>query len=181
MSAQAKGLGIIGNNPLHSPNGAALTRLTKMPQSLSKVLVHLVYSTKNRHPWLNDANLRQELYAYKAAILRDNVDSPALAINGIANHVHNLLLLSRKFALKDIVEEAKTETTKWLKKQGPSYTDFHWQAGYGAFSVSQSNVGKVKQYFANQEAHHARTSYQDEYRTLCRRHGIELDERYAWE
>jgi putative transposase len=152
-----------------------------MPQSLSEVLVHLVYSTKNRQPWLNDASLRRELYAYKAVILRDKVDSPALDIKGVEDHVHVLFLLSRKFAIKDVVEEAKTETTKWLKKQGPRYADFHWQAGYGAFSVSESNVGKVKAYFANQEAHHAKTSYQDEFRALCRRHGMELDERYAWD
>jgi putative transposase len=152
-----------------------------MPQSLAKVIIHLVYSTKHRQTWLKDPDLHRELYAYKAAILRDNVDSPALAINGVEDHVHILLLLSRKFAIKDVVEEAKTETTKWLKKQGTTFADFHWQAGYGAFSVSESNIPKVKAYLANQEEHHKRRSYQDEFRELCRRHGIDLDERYAWD
>jgi putative transposase len=152
-----------------------------MPQSLAKVLVHLVYSTKNRTPWLADLDLRRELYAYKAAILKNNVDSPAILINGVADHVHILALLSRKFAIKDVVEEAKTETTKWLKKQSPRLADFHWQGGYGIFSVSESNVEPVKLYIANQEQHHAQMSFQDEYRTLCHRHGIEIDERYVWD
>ncbi len=152
-----------------------------MPQSLAKILIHLVYSTKNREPWLANAELRTQLYAYKATILRDKVDSPALAIGGVEDHVHILLLLSRKFAIKDVVEEAKTETTKWIKKQGIQYADFHWQAGYGAFSVSESNVPRVKQYIAQQAHHHARQSYQDEFRELCRRHGIEIDERYVWD
>jgi putative transposase len=94
-----------------------------MPQSLAKILIHLVYSTKNREPWLANAELRTQLYAYKATILRDKVDSPALAIGGVEDHVHILLLLSRKFAIKDVVEEAKTETTKWIKKQGIQYAD----------------------------------------------------------
>jgi REP element-mobilizing transposase RayT len=152
-----------------------------MPQSLAKILIHLVYSTKNRHPWLAEPNLRNELYAYKATILRDKIDSPALAIGGFEDHLHMLLLLSRKFAIKDVVEEAKTETAKWIKKQGDQYADFHWQAGYGAFSVSESNAPQVKQYIANQPQHHARRSYQDEFRELCRRHEIEIDERYVWD
>jgi putative transposase len=154
---------------------------TDMPQSLANVLLHLVYSTKDRQPWLDDPQLRRELFAYKATILRDKVDSPALTIGGVADHVHILLSLSRNFAIKDVLEEAKTETTKWLKKQKTSLKDFHWQAGYGVFSVSQSNAPKVKAYIANQEMHHARGTYQAEFRMLCRRHGIEIDERYAWD
>jgi putative transposase len=90
-------------------------------------------------------------------------------------------VLSRKVAIKEVVQEAKTETTKWPKKQKASLNDFHWQAGYGVFSVSQSNAPKVKAYIANQEMHHARGSYQAEFRLLCRRHGIEIDERYVWD
>ncbi|MFN0054489.1 MAG: transposase [Planctomycetales bacterium] len=152
-----------------------------MPQSLARVLIHIVYSTKNRRPWLQDEGLRQELYAYKAKILRDNVDSPALIIGGVEDHIHALCSLSRKFAIKDVIEEAKTETTKWLKKQGPEYADFRWQGGYGAFSVSESNSDQVTQYIADQVRHHQRKSFQDEFRALCRRHGIEIDERYVWD
>ena len=152
-----------------------------MPQSLAKVLVHIVYSTKGRRPWLQDDEVRKQLYAYKATILRDNVDTPALIIDGVEDHVHALCLLSRKFAIKNVIEEAKTETTKWLKKQGPQYADFHWQAGYGIFSVSESNAEQVRQYIADQARHHKKLTFQDEFRILCKRHGIEIDERYVWD
>jgi REP element-mobilizing transposase RayT len=152
-----------------------------MPQSLAKVIVHLVYSTKNRTPWLADPGLRAELFAYKATILKNNIDSPAILIGGAADHVHILSLLSRKYAIKDVVEEVKTETSKWLKKQSPSLADFHWQSGYGIFSVSESNVEQVKQYIARQDDHHRQMSFQEEFRLLCERHGIKIDERYVWD
>ena len=152
-----------------------------MPQSLSKVLVHIVYSTKGRHPWLKDKRIRQELYAYKATILRNQVDSPALIINGVEDHVHMLCLLSRKFAIMSVIEEAKTETSKKLKKQSPDLSDFAWQGGYGIFSVSESNRDQVSSYIADQERHHQKMSFQDEFRLLCKRHGIEIDERYVWD
>ncbi len=152
-----------------------------MPQSLAKVLVHAVYSTKGRCPWLQDEEVRRQLYAYKATILRNNVDTSALIIGGVEDHIHALCLLSRKYAIKDVIEEAKTETSKWLKRQGPQYADFHWQAGYGIFSVSESNAEQVKRYIANQAEHHKRMSFQDEFRALCARHGIGIDERYVWD
>jgi putative transposase len=152
-----------------------------MPQSLAKVAVHLVYSTKNRVALLSDSNLRRELYAYSATILKNNVDSPAIIIGGAVDHVHILCLLSRKYAIKDVVEEVKTETSKWLKKQLPLLADFHWQAGYGIFSVSESNIEQVKYYIANQEEHHRLMSFQEEFRLLCERHGIQIDERYVWD
>ena len=100
-----------------------------MPQSLAKVAIHLVFSTKNRTPWLKGTELRKGLYAYMATILRNSVDSPSILINGVEDHVHVLGLLSRKFAIMDVVQEAKTETTKWLKKQSPTLSKFAWQAG----------------------------------------------------
>ena len=151
-----------------------------MSQSLAKVLVHIVYSTKDRCPWLRDDEMRRQLCAYKATVLRDNVDSRALIIDGVEDHIHALCLLSRKFAIKDVIEESKTETSKWMKKQGSRYADFHWQAGYGIFSVSESNVERVKRYIANQVEHHRKMSFQDEFRAICKRHGIEIDERYVW-
>ena len=81
----------------------------------------------------------------------------------------------------DVVQESKTETSKWIKKQGPEFHDFHWQAGYGIFSVSESNLDQVKRYIDRQEEHHRRMSFQDEFRVLCRRYGIEIDERYVWD
>jgi len=152
-----------------------------MPQSLAKVIVHIVYSTRHRKPWLDDPGLRSELYAYNATILKEEVDSPAILINGVEDHVHILCLLSRKFAIMDVIKTSKTETSKWIKKQGSACDDFQWQAGYGIFSVSQSNVEQVKRYIANQEEHHKRMTFQDEFRELCKRHGIEIDERYVWD
>ncbi|MBC8351277.1 MAG: transposase [Planctomycetes bacterium] len=152
-----------------------------MPQSIARVALHIVYSTKHRRPWLKDRQLCEELYAYKATILRDNVDSPAIIINGVEDHIHALCLLSRKFPIMKVVEEAKTETSKWLKKQSQDTSDFAWQGGYGAFSVSESNVPQVKKYIQDQQEHHRRMTFQDEFRELCKRHGVELDERYAWE
>jgi REP element-mobilizing transposase RayT len=130
---------------------------------------------------LRDAAIRDQLFAYMATTLRDRVDSPALIINGVEDHVHALVRLSRRFAVMKIIQEAKTETSKWLKRQLPTGKDIAWQAGYGAFSVSASLIEEVKKYIQNQQQHHQRMSYQDEYRELCRRHGLELDEQYAWD
>jgi len=152
-----------------------------MPQSLAKVIVHIVYSTKHRQPWLDDPVFRSDLYAYNATILKTEVDSPAILINGVEDHIHILCLLSRKYAIKDVVQKSKTETSKWIKKQGTMRDEFHWQAGYGIFSVSQSNVEQVKRYITNQEEHHKRMSFQDEFREICKRHGIVIDERYVWD
>ncbi|MDY0169290.1 MAG: transposase [Thermoguttaceae bacterium] len=152
-----------------------------MPQSLAKVIVHIIYSTKHRKPWLHDPRIRSELYAYNATVLRNDVDSPAILINGVEDHIHILCRLSRTFAVMDVIKVSKTETTKWLKRQGQNLSDFQWQAGYGAFSVSASNVEQVKRYIAQQEEHHKRMSFQDEFRELCRRHGLEIDERYVWD
>ncbi|MEM7312521.1 MAG: transposase [Planctomycetota bacterium] len=133
-----------------------------MPQSLAQVLVHIVFSTKNRKRFLSDADLRARLYAYMAVVLRDDVDSPAVIINGTDDHVHVLVSLSRKFAIMDVVKVMKTETTKWLKKEG--VRDFAWQSGYGVFSVSQSMRDAVVDYICNQEERHKRTTFQEEFR-----------------
>ena len=101
-----------------------------MPQSLAKVIVHIVYSTKHRQPWLHDPTLRSELHAYSTTILEEEVDSPAISINSVEDHIHILCLLSRKFAIMDVIKKSKTETSKWIKKQGTARSDFHWQAGY---------------------------------------------------
>jgi len=152
-----------------------------MPQSLAQIYVHIVFSTKDRKPWLRDAALRDELYAYMATIVRDNVDSPALIINGIEDHLHALIRLSRKFPVMKVVQEAKVETSKWLKRQSTIGTDFAWQSGYGAFSVSSSQLEATEAYIKNQQEHHKRMSFQDEFREICRRHGLAIDERYVWD
>ncbi len=151
-----------------------------MPQSLSKIAVHIVFSTKHRKPLLRK-EIRSELYPYMATILRQNVDSPAIQIGGVEDHIHCLVLLSRKFAIKNVIEVMKTETSKWVKKQTAPLRGFYWQSGYGAFSVSESNIAAVKRYIVDQEEHHKKMTFQDEFRILCRRHGIDWDERYVWD
>src|SRR5207244_3087336 len=105
-----------------------------VPQSLARNLIHLIFSTKHRTPCLS-ADVRPALFGYLAGILRQ-WDSPALEVGGVAGHVHLLFCLSKNHALKKVVEEVKKGSSKWLKTQGPAFDGFHWQAGYGAFSVS---------------------------------------------
>jgi putative transposase len=151
-----------------------------MPQSLCNVLLHVVYSTKHRQRFLQDAEIRSHLNSYSVGVLQ-NLNCPSLEINGVEDHIHILCQLGRTITIAELVRELKTATSKWLKQQHESVRLFEWQAGYGVFSVSQSNVPEVRHYIQQQEAHHHRMSYQEEYRLLCQRHGIEIDERYVWD
>jgi len=150
-----------------------------MSQSLVKNLIHLVYSTKCRRPWISPEH-RAALFAYQAGIFKE-WECPALLIGGVEDHVHALFTLSKNHALKKIVEEVKKGSSKWMKMEGPRIGDFYWQAGYGAFSVSQSNVESVSRYIQSQEEHHHKITFQDELRELFKRNGVEFDERYVWE
>jgi REP element-mobilizing transposase RayT len=150
-----------------------------MSQSLAKNLLHLVYSTKNRMLWI-PPDVREQLFAYQAGIFKE-WDSPALIIGGVEDHVHALFLLSKNHALKKIVEEVKKGSSKWMKSEGTGNADFHWQNGYAAFSVSQSQVPAVKRYVQTQEEHHRKMTFQDELRALMKRHEMEFDERYVWD
>jgi REP element-mobilizing transposase RayT len=177
MSAQGNALGTG-----HTQTQALKWRNSEghhMPQSLSKIAIHLVFTTKNRQPVLGD-NIRDELHRYMGGILT-NMESPALAIGSVADHVHVLCLLSRNVSVAKLVEQLKTGTSKWLKTKGEALATFYWQSGYGAFSVSESNMDQVKAYIANQAEHHRKTSFQDEYRVFLRKHNIDYDERYVWD
>ena len=149
-----------------------------MPQSLEKNTIHLVFSTKNRHPWLKEA-LRPRLFAYLAGIFQQ-WESPAIVIGGHDDHVHSLFLLSKNHALKKVVEEVKKGSSKWIKTLGDELADFSWQNGYGAFSVSESNIPDVKKYIECQMEHHQRMTFQDEMRQFLARHGMTVDERHLW-
>jgi REP element-mobilizing transposase RayT len=150
-----------------------------MSQSLVKNLVHLVYSTKNRQASIPGEH-RNGLFAYQAGIFKE-WESPAIKIGGVEDHVHALFALSKNHALKKIVEEVKKGSSKWMKTHGTRFEDFYWQAGYAAFSVSQSNAGAVKHYIESQEEHHRKLTFQDELRAFFRKHGVEFDERYVWD
>jgi putative transposase len=90
-------------------------------------------------------------------------------------------LQSRTRTIASVLEEIKTSTSKWIKTKSPSYGEFHWQGGYGVFSVSESKIVEVRRYIENQEEHHRTMTFQDEFRELCRRHGVPVDERYVWD
>ena len=151
-----------------------------MSQSLARVVVHIVFSTKYRRPWLEDKLIQDELYKYLAQILI-RIECPAITIGGAADHLHILCNLSRKIAIMDLLEELKSSSSKWIKTKGNEFQDFSWQGGYGIFSVSESKVPDVREYIDNQEQHHKRMTFQEEFRLLCQRHGIEIDERYVWD
>jgi REP element-mobilizing transposase RayT len=148
-----------------------------MPQSLARVLVHLVFSTTNREPFIT-ADHRDRTFAYLAGTL-NAIDCPAVIVGGMPDHVHLLFVLARTLPLSKAVEELKKESSKWAKVN--VHPGFYWQNGYGAFSVSPSNVPQVTAYIANQEVHHRGLTFQDEFRQLLRRHGVEWDERYVWD
>ena len=150
-----------------------------MPQSLSSILIHLIFSTKNREPFLTP-EIDAELYAYMAAIFKA-MKSPALIINGTTDHLHTLFSLSRVATIADLVEEVKTESSKWIKRKGIQFRDFYWQSGYGSFSIGQSQVSTVKRYIGRQKQHHRRVTFQDEYRKFLKAYDVEYDERYVWD
>jgi len=151
-----------------------------MPQSLSAVCLHLVFSTKNRVPFLADASLRAETHRYLAGV-SNRLDCRTLEVGGVADHVHVLAYLGRSCSQADWVKELKRASTGWLKARDPQLADFAWQAGYGVFSVSASQVTKARQYVARQEAHHRKVSFQDELRALLQAHALAWDEQYLWQ
>jgi len=150
-----------------------------MPQSLAQVYVHLTYSTAGRRNWLDKA-LRPDLFAYKAAILRE-LDSPAVIIGGVDDHVHLLFSLSRNHAIKAVVQNVKGSSSMWMKERGRDYAAFQWQAGYAIFSVSASNSDKVRRYIENQETRHRKQSFQDELLALLEKHSMEYDPQHLWD
>ena len=151
-----------------------------MPQSLSKQLTHIIFSTKDRQPFLSNDDLCKEMHAYLATIFKE-YDSPALIIGGVSDHVHILSNLSRNFALSKVIAEAKRNSSKWIKTKGYSLRNFYWQGGYGAFSVCQSQITQVKNYIARQPQHHKNVTFQDEFREFLAKYEMEYDERYVWD
>jgi putative transposase len=150
-----------------------------MPQSLANLYVHLIFSTKERFPFLAK-EIRPDLHAYMATVLA-NLNCPATLINSVEDHVHVLFNLARTVTLAQAVEEVKKSSSKWIKTQGASFARFAWQAGYGAFSVSESNVPKVAHYISQQEEHHRVKTFQEEYREFLTKHKVPFDERYVWD
>lgn len=150
-----------------------------MPQSLSNILLHLIFSTKDRHPWL-EKGIREKSHAFLAGAVRQ-CDCEAYRVGGVADHVHLSVRLSRTLTVADLVKEIKTASSKWLKLQDSSLKDFAWQKGYGAFSLGISQKDTLQKYIDNQDEHHRTQTFQDEYRAFLTKYDIEYDERYVWD
>jgi REP-associated tyrosine transposase len=151
-----------------------------MSQSLTQIYLHIVFSTKNRAPFLRDGALRGRTHAYLVGICR-NLDSPSIIVGGTEDHVHILCRLGKTQSVSELVRELKRESSKWLKEQSQDLSSFYWQAGYGAFSISPGHVEALTAYIRNQEEHHKKQTFQDEFRRLFRLYGIEFDETYVWD
>lgn len=151
-----------------------------MPQSLANILVHLVFSTKDRAPFLQNPGTRAQLHSELGAVSKA-LGCSTVIVGGIEDHVHILARQARTISLADWVKELKRVTSIWIKKQSPQFSAFAWQAGYGAFSVSPSQSAKVEGYIRQQEDHHRERDFKAEFRELLERHGIEYDERYVWD
>jgi len=151
-----------------------------MSQSLSSVYLHIVFSTKDRFPFLADVGIRREAHALLGGIAK-KFECPPLLVGGVGDHVHILLGLGRKVSQADLVKELKRGSSIWIKERFPEMQKFGWQAGYGVFSVSPSKLESVQRYIEKQEEHHRRKSFQDEFRSLLVKHGLSFDERYLWD
>jgi REP element-mobilizing transposase RayT len=151
-----------------------------MAQSFAPVYLHIIFSTKERKKYLQNKSLRYELHRYLGGTCR-NLDCPSLAVGGTEDHVHILCRLSRACSISKLLRELKRESSKWIKTKDSGLSDFHWQDGYGAFSISPSHVRALRIYIANQEKHHQKESFQDEFRRVLKKYGVKYEERFAWD
>ncbi len=152
--------------------------LFSMSQSLSSVLIHIVFSTKDRAPILN-SSVRPALNGYLATVAR-NLGCQCFRVGAVADHVHLAIRISRTITIAQLVEELKTSSSKWLKTQSTALAAFAWQGGYGAFSIGPASLEALKQYIDTQEDHHRTRTFQQEYRKFLERYGVDYDERYVW-
>jgi REP element-mobilizing transposase RayT len=148
-----------------------------MPQSLSKVYLHVIYSTKNRAAVLAD-EWRDELFQVLGGAA-NNLGCQSLIVGGVEDHVHLLFQLGRTITIADAVGKIKSTSSSWINQSRALPVPFHWQSGYAAFSVSQSSIEAVRDYIRRQKEHHQ--SFEDELRQWFQRYEIEWDERYVWD
>ena len=149
-----------------------------MAQTLVSLMVHVIFSTKNRVALIT-SDIEPELFAYIGGILK-NHESRLLDAGGTADHVHLLISQTKNIALSALMKDVKKDSSSWIKTKGRSFKDFHWQDGYGGFSFSPGDIPKLKRYIAGQKEHHRKRSFQEELIEFLHEHGIEYDERYLW-
>ena len=151
-----------------------------MPQSLSNILIHTIFSTKDRQPFLREQNVRADMHAYLGGVIR-TLECDPIKIGGVSDHVHLLTTLSRTLTTADFVKEVKRVSSRWAKSVDNRLSEFQWQSGYAVFSVAQSESQKIASYIDRQEIHHRTVDFQDEYRSLLQEHNVSFDERYVWD
>ena len=150
-----------------------------MGQSLNKIFVHLVFSTKLRKPMITNS-IKEELFSYLGGICK-NLECYPIQVGGYLDHVHILCLLSKKIPLMKLMEEIKSHSSKWIKTKGIEYENFYWQNGYGAFSVNPTELEIVKNYISNQEEHHKKKTFQEEFLAFLKKYNVDYDEKYVWD
>ena len=150
-----------------------------MPQSLARVLIHIVFSTRDRKPSITDS-IRGELHAYLVTVASEG-DNASLRVGGVADHVHIAMFLSRTESIAKVVERLKVSSSKWIKGRGPEFAKFSWQRGYAAFSVGLGDRALLIRYIDAQTEHHARRDFQAEMRTMFAKCDVAFDERYVWD
>jgi len=146
-----------------------------MGQSLVKNYIHIIYSTKNRQPFIRQEH-EVELYKYLGGVCKAH-DCTPIQVGGHLDHVHILCLLSKRMTIADLLEEVKTDSSKWMKKRAAELKNFYWQDGYGAFSVNPREVDMVTEYIQNQREHHSTKTFKDEYLAFLKKYKVEYDER----
>ena len=151
-----------------------------MPQSLVQVYLHLIWSTKHRAPFLKDPALRVEMHKYLGGAC-NGIGCPVLQVGGVEDHVHVLCRQGKSLTIPEILAELKRESSKWAKLRDPSLRDFYWQDGYGAFSYSRSQIDVVCEYVLNQEEHHKKQTFQEEYLNFLEKFAVLYDERYLFD
>ena len=151
-----------------------------MSQSLVKNYVHLVFSTKERQPFLSQPDIRYEMHKYIGGTCNE-LGCQSIAVGGVADHIHILCMLSKNVSAAEFIGKMKSSSSKWIKQKGGILTKFAWQNGYGLFSVSPSHVDATSAYIAGQEEHHRAETFQDEFRRICKLYLVDYDERYLWD
>lgn len=165
--------------PTKQPPGLkARPILPLMSRSLSLVVLHVIFSTKDRRPLLN-AGVRKNLFAYLATVAR-NFGCECYRVGGVEDHVHLAIRFGKEQTIAKLIEELKTSSSKWLKTQGPDLKAFAWQKGYGIFSVGPADLDAVVRYIDAQEEHHRKQTFQEEFTAFLRKYGFETDDKHLW-
>ncbi len=150
-----------------------------MSQSLVDIILHLVFSTKERHPWIKP-DVEEELHQYICGVCR-NLNCPVIKINGVEDHIHVLLQLGKTIPISKIISEMKSSSSRWIKTKGGHYSDFAWQGGYGGFSVSRPSLEGAKKYLSLQKEHHKTVTFKEEFVAMLQRAKIPYDDKYLWD